>query len=414
MNSGSTSSFDEHQSRVLNATFFIVAVGFLLCLFSSYEFIHFNLFPYSGGVGCGITEGLDCKDALQSHYSSFLGRSLGNWGALFYSGVLIFLLVWKRSERKEPDTALDTLFILCSVSVALSIFLFFISMTQLSALCPVCLTLYAVSIALLVAVYLLGRSPSISFVNRVGNGVIGSLGLVRGIPRFLISEVFRRLFTREFPFAVFLLVLGTIGFFSDQGFYLFFSKTEKRDVAVENIGKEWERQPVRDILSDTKAGPLQDYVKGPSDSPIRIVEFFDFECPYCRMFYFDLRDLREKYSESVRVEYRNYPLDHRCNPHMPANAGHANACEAALFSRCAGEQGKYFEALEYLMTLEILGGEANPRQVRNSIRRGSEVLGLDSDAIYECMKSERQLEVLSRDITIATELDLKGTPTVWV
>lgn len=74
------------------------------------------------------------------------------------------------------------------------------------------------------------------------------------------------------------------------------------------------------------------YKLGSGNAPIKIVEFSDFECPFCERVYPTIKALREKYGDKISLEYRQYPLSF-----------HPNAQKAAEASECAGEQGKFWE-----------------------------------------------------------------------
>jgi protein-disulfide isomerase len=72
--------------------------------------------------------------------------------------------------------------------------------------------------------------------------------------------------------------------------------------------------------------------RGPDDAPVTIIEFGDFQCPYCRAAEGTLREVRQRYGNKVRLVYMDFPLSF-----------HANAMNAAMAARCAGEQGKFWQ-----------------------------------------------------------------------
>jgi len=74
------------------------------------------------------------------------------------------------------------------------------------------------------------------------------------------------------------------------------------------------------------------YKRGSGNAPVKIVEFSDFECPFCERVYPTIKALQEKYGDKISLEYRQYPLSF-----------HPNAQKAAEASECAGEQGKFWE-----------------------------------------------------------------------
>lgn len=79
---------------------------------------------------------------------------------------------------------------------------------------------------------------------------------------------------------------------------------------------------------------------GPKTAPITIVEFSDFQCPYCRVAAISLKTVMQRFPGKVRLVFRNYPLDNSCN-RMMQRPLHTNPCEAAKAAYCAKDQGKF-------------------------------------------------------------------------
>lgn len=82
------------------------------------------------------------------------------------------------------------------------------------------------------------------------------------------------------------------------------------------------------------------YVKGSKDAKIKIMEYTDFECPYCNRAFPTIEALLSKYGDKISLEYRSFPL--------PFHADAQKAAEAAL---CAGEQGKFWELHDRIFTV---------------------------------------------------------------
>ena len=74
------------------------------------------------------------------------------------------------------------------------------------------------------------------------------------------------------------------------------------------------------------------YVRGNKNAKIKLVEFSDFECPFCTRAYPIVQAILDKYGDKISLEYRHNPLNF-----------HPNAQKAAEASECAGEQGKFWE-----------------------------------------------------------------------
>jgi protein-disulfide isomerase len=123
-----------------------------------------------------------------------------------------------------------------------------------------------------------------------------------------------------------------------------------------------------------------------------------------------MKKLLEEYQGRYFFVFKNYPLDQSCNPEMQHKL-HEFACIAAFYSRCAGEQGKFWEANTVLFLRDAERGELKRESL---ITDGSKELGIDEVAARECLESDRYRAVILRDIKAGSAAGLQGTPSVWV
>jgi protein-disulfide isomerase len=135
---------------------------------------------------------------------------------------------------------------------------------------------------------------------------------------------------------------------------------------------------------------------GPPTAAVEIVEFSDFECPYCARAADALTAVKERYGDKVRVAYRHFPLSF-----------HPNALRAAQFAQCAQEQGKFWDLHDAIFaSTSGLGGDA--------IDRAVEAAGLEQGTLSACLESSRPTEQVQVDMTKARELGVEGTPTFYI
>ena len=139
-------------------------------------------------------------------------------------------------------------------------------------------------------------------------------------------------------------------------------------------------------------------VYGPADAPITIIEFSDYECPFCTRWHAEVWPrLQEAYPDQVRLVYRDFPL----------YSIHPNAGPAAEAARCAGEQGSYWEFHELLFNggqqLSRAGYETNASQ-----------LGLDLAGFKACLDEKRYEQAVLADFEYARQLGVQSTPTFFI
>ncbi|MGO9624968.1 MAG: DsbA family protein [Steroidobacteraceae bacterium] len=137
--------------------------------------------------------------------------------------------------------------------------------------------------------------------------------------------------------------------------------------------------------------------RGPATAPVTIVEFSDFQCPYCARFELVLKTVMAKYPGKVRLVYR----------HLPLSQIHPDAEKAAEAAICAGNQGRFWELHDLMFQDQgFLGADA--------LKDKAKTLSLDVPVFDECLDSGRALEALKYDEQAAEQLALSTTPTSFV
>ena len=139
------------------------------------------------------------------------------------------------------------------------------------------------------------------------------------------------------------------------------------------------------------------YAFGPEDAPITIVEFGDFQCPFCRRWHEEVYEpLLAAYPGKIRVVYR----------HLPLTSIHPDAFPAAEAAMCAGEQDAFWQYHEKLFSSETLGSEVYTQYARE--------LTLDVTAFEACMTEHRYQEAIQTDSDFAINLGISSTPTFFI
>lgn len=143
----------------------------------------------------------------------------------------------------------------------------------------------------------------------------------------------------------------------------------------------------------------EDTVLGDEDAPVTIVEFSDYECPFCGRFHTQtFGELKSKYIDTGKVKfvYRDFPLSF-----------HPQAQKAAEAAECAGEQGKYYEMHEKLFTDGVQGGVASFKQFASQI-------GLNTGKFNDCIDSGKMVSEIRKDMADGAAIGVQGTPAFYV
>ena len=153
----------------------------------------------------------------------------------------------------------------------------------------------------------------------------------------------------------------------------------------------------------SQSGPVDvstddDPARGPDDARVTVIEFADFQCPYCGRFHSQTLPLiLKEYGDRIRFVYRDFPL----------TASHPFAQKAAEASECADDQGKFWD---YHDVLYLNQGALD----RASLSRYAQNLGLDAAAFDDCVDSGEHAGEVANDLQAGTTAGVRGTPAFYV
>jgi protein-disulfide isomerase len=135
--------------------------------------------------------------------------------------------------------------------------------------------------------------------------------------------------------------------------------------------------------------------RGGTRAPVTIVEFADYECPYCKRAADTVKQILDTYGDQVRFAYRDFPLQM-----------HPNARPAAEAARCAGAQGKFWEYHDRLFATADLSV--------TQLGTLADEVGLDRAKFDECLATDTFVPAIDRDLADANNLGIDGTPVFYV
>jgi len=140
------------------------------------------------------------------------------------------------------------------------------------------------------------------------------------------------------------------------------------------------------------AGDKGEHVKGNPEAPVTIIEFSDFECPYCARFNQTMNQVMINYPNEVKWVYRHFPL-----------GSHLDAQPAAEAAECASEQGKFWEFHDGLYE--------NQSELGNNLyQKLAKKLGLDTELFQKCLTARKYKDRVDADQQVGVSLDIQGTP----
>ena len=162
-----------------------------------------------------------------------------------------------------------------------------------------------------------------------------------------------------------------------------------------------QEQQVSIDIENVKEISQEDYILGNPNAPIKIIEFSDIECPFCKRFHVTMNRIVDEYGKDGKVAwvYRHFPLDQL----------HSNARKEAQATECAGEIGGNTAFWEYLNRIfEIT--PSNDGLDLAELPEIAEYVGIDKVKFNECLTSNRYADKIESQVQDAISSGAKGTP----
>lgn len=178
---------------------------------------------------------------------------------------------------------------------------------------------------------------------------------------------------------------------------------EKAEGAIRSIIDELKKgSGVKEMLPDVRPAPVDltapayTAVAGKKGGKVQVVEWADFECPYCSKAADTLSELKKKYGDRVEFSFRHFPLSF-----------HPNARKAGEYAQCAGQQGKFWQ-----MHDEIFKNQSSVAE--EDMKRHAQTIGLDQAKLDACLASGQGAKEVEQDYQQGLQIGIEGTPSFFV
>ncbi|MEM6454225.1 MAG: DsbA family protein [Acidobacteriota bacterium] len=161
-------------------------------------------------------------------------------------------------------------------------------------------------------------------------------------------------------------------------------------------GKASAGRGVANLAASPKLPIGDSYVMGDKDALVTIIEFSDFQCPYCSRVNPTIEQVKAKYGDKIALVFRHFPLSF-----------HAEAPKASEAALCADDQGKFWEMHDALF--------ADQQNLKvDGLRAKAEGLQLDMAAFNACLDSSKYAETVQRDLREGSAVGVSGTPAFFI
>jgi protein-disulfide isomerase len=154
---------------------------------------------------------------------------------------------------------------------------------------------------------------------------------------------------------------------------------------------QWESRLTLPVSED------RDHVQGSADAPVTLVQYGDYECPYCGEAYPIVRDIQARMGERLRFAFRNFPI----------TTSHPHAEQAAEAAEAAGAQGRFWEMHDHLYE--------NQRHLEDDdLRSYARALDLDAELFDKELAEHVHVDRVHEDFMSGVRSGVNGTPTFFI
>ena len=347
--------------------------------------------PSSAPDLCAILFSGSCDHALADPRSWFLGLPLAGWGLVYFSTLAGLLLLARFVEGSFELHARIAASALAVLGVSAGVALTTVSLLSRLPLCPLCVGVHALDVALLAALQRLVGLPVHEQLRTLREGML------RLLRRSEPPEATR------WPLVGFTTV-ALISLLAHQ--WVLVEAAIRRTPAARN------EDPAQ-VLAAHLASPLReislspdDPHLGPLDAPVQLVVFESFRCAHCRRFEPTLSALRRRFGDALLIAFKHYPLSSACNDRLGRDL-QPGACELAWAAEAAHRQARFWPFHDALLASE-------PDLTTDELTGIARTCGLDTDRFESDRRSAAVRQRVAEDVVLGNRLALPGTPATFL
>src|SRR5918911_3978866 len=291
-------------------------------------YVHYRLvFNPAYESFCDVSSTINCTAVYLSRYSTFRGVPVALFGALWFAVATLLSIAGLTARESVRESIPGYLFVLSTLALAVILYLGYASIFVLKTYCLLCLVTYAAVIGLFI---MSGAATSIPMTT---------------LPRRAVRDV--RVLAGS-PLAITVAVLffagaaSTLAFFPREGEGG--PAASSAPAPTQAQSSEFER-----VMATAPRVPI---VVPTDGAKVLIVDFSDFQCPFCKQAFYAYKPILQKYESqqpgAVKFVLKDYPLDSECNVNVTGGGPHPSACEAAVAVRLAQAHNRMEEMEEWL------------------------------------------------------------------
>lgn len=331
----------------------------------------------SGNSLCQISDTVNCDIAAMSSYAEIWTIPIAVLG-LSYSVIMLGIFLFAKLNWFEESDGYKTIVkTLTAASALFSLFLLFVSTSQLKAFCPFCIAGYVLSFIIVFLTWSLYSDSKFNLASIPSEkNILGTLIAIPVLSWFISGSV------------------------RDN-----FGLDQMAKIVPEKI-YHWQNSPA--VNFDNSLG----LIKGSTEASAPVLtEFADFKCPHCKVAATTIKNFLAG-NKSVKMVFKPYPLDGSCNPHVPSK-GDGSRCELAGWALCGEKLFQKGWDIHYWI-FDHQEQMMNDGNLDAHLEKMTKELAIDSAQLKTCATSAETYDIIKKSAAEGEMAKVTGTPSIFV
>lgn len=368
------------KARALAFGFAFVGLGAMLAAAS----VHYRLLLNPSYTSfCDISSTVSCSQVYLSRFSTAYGVPLAVFGSIWFAGVVVLLAATVFGTPSIRESVPGYVFAMSTGALAVVLYLIYVSVVVLKVYCLLCLATDVAVVGLFVVSGAATSFPMTTLHRRA----------IRDLRAAIAS-----------PLAILIAVLFFGG--AASAVALFPREGAALEPQASSLTQEADRRS--EFERWYAAQPRVPIVVPAEGAKVLIVDFSDFQCPFCKQAYESLKPILAKYNAqqpgAVKLVLKDFPLDSKCNENVQNGGPHPAACEAAVAVRLARAKNRDQALEDWLFANQ-------PAMTSETVRNAAREIGQVADFQQ---KYASTIELVKGDIAFGHSLNVSATPTLFI
>jgi uncharacterized membrane protein/protein-disulfide isomerase len=368
------------KARALAFGFAFVGLGAMLAAAS----VHYRLLLNPSYTSfCDISSTVSCSQVYLSRFSTAYGVPLAVFGSIWFAGVVVLLAATVFGTPSIRESVPGYVFAMSTGALAVVLYLIYVSVAVLKVYCLLCLATDVAVVGLFVVSGAATSFPMTTLHRRA----------IRDLRAAIAS-----------PLAILIAVLFFGG--AASAVALFPREGAALEPQASSLAQEADRRS--EFERWYAAQPRVPIVVPAEGAKVLIVDFSDFQCPFCKQAYESLKPILAKYNAqqpgAVKLVLKDFPLDSKCNENVQNGGPHPAACEAAVAVRLARTKNRDQALEDWLFANQ-------PAMTSETVRNAAREIGQVTDFQQ---KYASTIELVKGDIAFGHSLNVSATPTLFI